>query len=147
MKLMKKGIFLSLIAGIAFFTACKKGIGDNNPLLEKYFETNILTRNFVVSLAKDSSADLTADYTGYIFVLLKEDLYHGPMTAEKDGITYNGTWSSNSDYSKLVIALPTAPPEFKFLTRSWRFTSKNLPTLKLAPWGSGDPIVLNMLRK
>ena len=144
---MTKAIFLVLISGFLFFTSCKKGIGDNNPLLEKYFETNILTRNFVVSLAKDSTADLTASYTGYIFVLLKDDLYHGPMTAQKDGVAYNGSWSSNSDYSKLIITLPASPPEVKFLTRSWRFTSKNLPTLKLAPWGSSDPVVLNMLRK
>lgn len=144
---MRKGISLTMISGILLFAACKKGIGDNNPLLEKYFETNILTRDFVVSLAKDSTADLTANYTGYIFVLLKDDLYHGPMTAQKDGVTYDGTWSSNSDYSKLIITLPASPPEFKFLTRSWRFTSKNLPTLKLAPWGSSDPAVLNMLRK
>jgi hypothetical protein len=147
MKFMTKAIFLMLISGILLFAACKKGIGDNNPLLEKYFETNILTRNFVVSLAKDSTSDMTANYNGYIFVLLKEDLYHGPMTAQKDGLIYDGTWSSNSDYSKLIITLPAAPPEFKFLTRSWRFTSKNLPTLKLAPWGSDDPVVLNMLRK
>ena len=128
-------------------TACKKGLNENNPLLEKYFETNILTRDFIVSLAKENSLDLTSNYNGYVFVLMKEDLYHGPMTAKRNNVVYNGTWSSNSDYSKLDITLPDLPAEFKFLSRSWRFTSKNLPTLKLAPWGSDDPIILNMLRK
>ncbi len=127
--------------------SCKKGDSGNNPFLEHYFETNILTRNFIVSLAQDGTSDITSDYNGYVFVLLKEDLYHGPMTATKNGVVYNGTWSSNSDYSKLIITLPNPPAEFKFLSRSWRFTSKNLPTLKLAPWGSNDPIQLNMLRQ
>ena len=143
---MTKCISFFLISLFLICSSCKKGDTGNNPLLEKYFETNILTRNFIVSLAKDNTTDLTANYNGYIFVLLKTDLYHGPMTATKNGVVYDGTWSSNSDYSKLVITLPDSPAEFNFLTRSWRFTSKNLPTLKLAPWGSSDPIVLYMKR-
>jgi hypothetical protein len=143
---MKNSIFL--ICALFFLCAsCKKGEGDTNALLEKYFETNILTRDFVVSYAKDFSTDVTSKYEGYIFVLTKEDLYHGPMTATKNGTTYTGSWSSNSDYSKLIITLPDTPEEFKFLTRQWRFTSKNLPTLKLAPWTTRDPVELHMLRK
>ncbi len=144
---MIKSISFFLISFLLFFTSCKKGATGNNPLLEQYFETNILTRNFIVSLAVDTSTDITANYNGYVFVLLKTDLYHGPMTATKSGTVYNGTWSSNSDYSQLNITLPNVPAEFNFLSRSWRFTSKNLPTLKLAPWGSSDPKVLNMLRQ
>ncbi len=144
---MIKSISFFLVSCLLLFASCKKGISGNNPLLEKYFETNILTKNFIVSLAKDNTTDLTANYNGYVFVLLKTDLYHGPMTATKNGTVYNGTWSSNSDYSKLIITLPNSPMEFNFLSRSWRFTSKNLPTLKLAPWGSNDPIELNMLRQ
>lgn len=66
---------------------------NNNPLLEKYFESNILNRNFKVSLAKDSTTDLTTNYNGYDFMLLKTDLYHGPLKA---------------------ITLPDSPSEFKF---------------------------------
>jgi len=69
------------------------------------------------------------------------------LQAIKNGVTYTGTWSSNDDYSKLVITLPNPPSEFSFLSREWRFTSKNLPTLELAPWGSTDPIVLHMRRQ
>ena len=143
---MKSSIYL-ICALFLFCASCKKGEGDTNALLEKYFETNILARDFVVSYAKDHDTDVTSKYEGYIFVLTKEDLYHGPLTATKNGTVYNGTWSSNSDYSKLIITLPDSPEEFKFLTRQWRFTSKNLPTLKLAPWTTRDPIELHMLRK
>ena len=140
--------FIFLLAAIFFFcSSCKKGDAGSNPLAEKYFESNILTKDFVVSFAKDSTTDLTSQYAGYTFVLLKEDLLHGPLTATKGTTTYTGSWSCNSDYSKLTITLPNTPSEFQFLSRAWRFTSKKLPTLKLAPWFTRDPIELHMLRK
>ena len=133
-----------LLAG----TSCKKpGDAGNNPLLEQYFESNVLNKNFTVSLATDNSTDLTANYNGYIFVLLKTDFYHGPLQATKSGTTYTGTWSSNNDYSKLIITLSSPPSEFGFLSREWKFTSKSFPTLKLAPWGSTAPLVLHMYRQ
>ncbi len=132
---------------LLFFTSCKKGGGLNNALLEKYFETNVLNRNFTVSLATDNNTDLTANYVGYIFVLLETDLYHGPLKASKGGTVYMGTWSSNDDYSKLDISLPVPPQEFTFLNRPWRFTSKSFPTLKLSPWGSTEALVLHMYRQ
>ena len=52
-------------------TSCKKLKEVNQSLLEKYFESNVINRNFIVTLAKDSTADFTADYSGYKFVLLK----------------------------------------------------------------------------
>lgn len=128
--------------------SCKKIVGGiSNSALQQYFETNILNSNFAVSLATDNGTDLTAQYTGETFILLKTDLVHGPMKATKNGIVYEGTWSVNEDYSQLIIMLPNPPVEFKFLTRSWRFTNKTLPTLKFAPWGSTEAIVLNMTRQ
>lgn len=143
---MKKIIFLLLFPLIVFIS-CKKSAGGGNPLLEQYFEKNILNQNFVVSLATDNNTDITNNYNGYVFVLLKTDFYHGPLKATKNNVNYDGTWSSNDDYSKLIITLPNPPAEFTFLSREWRFTSKNLPVLKLAPWGSSDPVVLNMRRE
>jgi len=129
-------------------TSCKKnGNSGTNALLEQYFETNVLNRNFIVSLAQDNGTDLTANYNGYVFVLLKTDFYHGPLQATKNGTIYTGTWSSNNDYSKLVITLATPPSEFGFLSRGWRFTSKSFPTLQLAPWGSSEALVLHMYRQ
>jgi hypothetical protein len=130
------------------FVSCKKVLSSaNTTLLEQYFETNILTRNFTVTLATDSSADITSDYSGEIFVLFETDLHHGPLKATKNGIVYTGTWSANDDYSQLTITLPNPPVEFAFLSRIWRFTSKNVPTMALAPWGSTAPIALQMTRQ
>lgn len=145
---MKKYLPYILCVSLILCFSCKKTIDNiSQSTLEKYFNKNVIGRDFIVTLAKDSTTDITQEYKGYIFVLEKTDFYHGPLKATKSGNQYEGTWSTNDDYSKLIITLPTTVPEFEFLTRSWRFTKKDVPTLELAPWGSDEPIVLHMTRK
>jgi hypothetical protein len=145
MKRLFTFIFLVLVA-IAF--SCKKTVHNiSNSLAEKYFEKYVIGNDFVVTLAKDSTADFTADYKNYKFILLETDLLHGPLKAVSGTQTYMGSWQTNDDYSKLDISLPDSIVAFKFLSRSWRFTKKANPTLELAPWGSTAPIVLHMTRK
>ena len=135
------------ILAVFFLSGCKKPDVKDNTVLEQYFETNILNRNFVVSYAKDNANDITSSYEGYIFVLLKTDMYHGPLKVINGNREFSGSWSSNEDYGKLTIKLPGTPPEFAFLTRDWRFTSKALPVLKLAPWGSVADTEVHMTRQ
>lgn len=142
---MIKYISLFLIGSFLFFTSCKKSV--NQSVLEKYFNDNVIGKNSTVTLAIDSTGDITSEYTGYTFVLLKTDYYHGPLKATKGNNTYMGTWSSNDDYSKLIIGLTDPIPEFQFLSRSWRFTKKGNPTMELAPWGTAQPYVLHMTRQ
>lgn len=137
------------------FAACKKttfvnpnGPQPSNPV-EVYFAENVLNRPFVVELATDNGVDRTSEFTGYQFLLTNTTSYYeGQMTGTKAGVTISGTWGSNSDYSRLNILLntPSAPAEFGFLNRSWRFTRKNFPVMELAPWGSTAPLVLHMRR-
>jgi hypothetical protein len=145
---MKKYVPFLLFASLLFCFSCKKSIDNiSRSTLEKYFDKNVIGKDFKVTLAIDSTADLTSDYSEYTFVLLKTDFYHGPLKATIGPNDYMGTWSTNDDYSKLIISLPDSIPEFKFLSRSWRFTKKDVPTLQLAPWGSDDPLVLHMTRQ
>ena len=118
---------------------------------EQYFETNVLNTDFIVNLATDTGVDITSHYADYKFRLLKNTYYDGPMTATRTSnpsVVYTGTWSSNEDYSKLVISITqsTVPVEFNFLNRPWKFTRKALPVMELAPWGTTDPKVLHMQR-
>ena len=136
---------------LLLLTSCKKLalLSGDQSTLEKYFADNVLNRNFIVDFASNSGTDITSQYTGYNFVLTKDtSFYNGNMTGTKDGVTYSGTWSSNSDYSKLVINLnnPSIPAEFVFLNRAWKFTKKGVPVLNLAPWGNTDPKILYMRR-
>ena len=143
-----KNLTVLALASMFILFSCKKNIQSlQQSTLEKYFSTYVIGSNFIVTLAKDSSADFTNTYDGYTFVLQKTDLYHGPLKATKGQNEYMGTWATNDDYSKLDISLPDSIPEFRFLSRSWRFTKKTNPTLELAPWGSSDPIVLHMTRQ
>ena len=139
--------FICLISLILCFS-CKKPFQNlSRSVLEQYFEKYVIGNDFVVSLAKDSSNDITPMYDGYKFVLLETDLFHGPLRATKGTNEYYGTWATNDDYSKLTISLPDSISGFSFLSRSWRFTKKENPTLQLAPWGSSAPIELHMTRQ
>jgi len=145
---MKKYLPFLLLASLLFCVSCKKAVKNiSQSQLEKYFDKYVIGNDFKVSLAKDSTTDLTSNYAEYTFVLLKTDFYHGPLKATSGTNDYMGTWSTNDDYSKLIISLPDSIPEFQFLSRSWRFTKKEVPTLQLAPWGSDDPVVLHMTRQ
>ena len=151
----RKRNFVALLTGCLLaallFCGCKKLalLTGGQSALEQYFADNVLNRDFVVDFASDSTADITSKYTGYNFILTKDtSFYNGPMTATRNGITYSGTWESNDDYSKLIISLtkPTIPEEFVFLNRMWKFTKKDAPVLKLAPWVNTSPKALYMRR-
>ncbi|HEY8658822.1 MAG TPA: hypothetical protein VIL78_07280 [Hanamia sp.] len=149
---LSKSILLFFIA-VFCFTSCSKELQNavngtgTSTILEQYFEANVLNQNFLINFATDNGTDITANYTGYTFKMLKTDYYHGPAQATKGVNTYTGTWSSNSDYSKLVITLPNIPTEFVFLNREWRFTKKAFPQMELAPWGTTEPLVLHMIKQ
>jgi len=141
-------MFILLVTLLPVLNGCSKAAIEavQTSYSQQQFEDNILNKNFRVHLAFDNGVDITAQYNGYTYVLLKNTYYDGPMTAVKAGVTYNGTWSSNDDYSKLVITFPGAPAEFIFLNREWKFTKKSLPIMELAPWGTTEPKVLHMER-
>ena len=148
-----KGRFI-IAFGLGFlvlFSSCKKlrAAAGSRSDIEELFEENILNKNFVVHFASDNGVDITSQFAGYNFILTKTtSFYEGPMTGTKGTTTYSGTWASNDDYSKLVINLntPTAPPEFTFINKTWKFTKKGIPIMELAPWFSSEPHILHMKR-
>jgi len=142
--------FIALLCAILLLAASCKKTKDKitQDILQEYFDNNILNRDFKVKLATDNGTDLTSQYDGETFRLLKNSNYDGPMTGIKNGVTYTGTWSCNEDFSKLTINItqPTTPSEFGFLNRAWKFTKKAVPVMELAPWGTTNPLVLHMER-
>lgn len=152
--LLYKGRFVVAIAFalvLLLLGSCKKlaAVAGSRSALEALFEENLLNRNFVVYLATDNGTNLTSQYTGYNFILTKTtSFYDGLITGTRAGITYAGTWTSNEDYSKLIINIvsPSTPAEFIFINRSWKFTKKAFPVMELAPWGNTEPKVLHMQR-
>jgi len=140
-------LFFAII--ILLLQGCGKNeVTPTQDLYQQYFEQNVLNSDFKVSLATDNGSDSTLKYEGWVFRLLKNTYFNGPMTAVKNGVTYSGTWECNDDYGKLTINInqPTVPASFTFINRQWRFTKKDLPTMQFAPWGSTAPVVLHMTR-
>ena len=82
-------IAILFATGILLSQGCKKILEKtvSTPVLQQYFEANILNRDFIVSLATDTSKDLTAQYNGYIFRLTKNTLLDGPITGVLNGTT------------------------------------------------------------
>lgn len=143
-------IALFFAAMILLLQSCKKDApAPTVDLLQQYFEENVLNRDFKVSLATDNGTNLTSQYNGWLFRLLKNTFTDGPMTAVNNGQTYTGSWSCTNDYGKLTINInqPSIPTGFPFLNRAWRFTKKDILFMELAPWGSTDPVVLHMQRQ
>jgi hypothetical protein len=141
-------IIVILVSILLLLMSCSKSsiTAQQENILQQYFEDNILNHDFRVSLATDNGTDLTPQYSGYTFRLLKNTAADGSLTATNGANNYTGNWSSNDDYSKLVVSLPVSPAEFNFLTREWKFTKKAIPVMELAPWGTTEPKVLNMER-
>ena len=146
----KRYIIVILLSALLLFAGCSKTGGIVSlpqDIFQQFFEQNILNHDYKVKLASDSGLDITNRYNGYLFRLTKNTSFDGPFTASNGLATYSGTWSTNSDYSKLTVTLPSSPPEFIFLTREWRFTKKDITIMELAPWGTTDPKILHMERQ
>ncbi len=141
-------IIVILLSIVLLLASCSKSAIEAKAIsaVQQYFEDNVIGRDFRIELATDNGTDITSQYTGFLFRLTKNTSYDGPFTATMGATVYSGTWSSNEDYSKLVISLPTAPPSFAFLIREWKFTKKSFPIMELAPWGTTEPDVLHMER-
>ncbi len=144
----KSRFFIALaFAALLLLSGCKKTVeAKQQNILEQYFEENILNKDFVVHLAIDNGADITAQFNGFVFKLTKNTLLNGPMTGINGATTITGIWASNEDYSKLIITLPTANASFTFINREWRFTKKAIPLMELAPWGTTEAKILHMYR-
>ncbi len=152
----KKRFLIAVLVSVLLLTlSCKKTAEkQTTDILQQYFEQNVLNRDFTVNYASTSSGSvLTNQYSSYVFRLEKNTTTNsntdGPMNAKVNGnVVYTGTWSCTEQYGKLGIQLnqPTTPPEFVFLNRSWKFTEKAFPIMKLAVWGASSPDTLNMER-
>ena len=142
-------IIVILFSAILLLSGCSKTGGISalqQDIFQQFFEQNILNHDYKVQLATDNGGDITSQYNGYIFRMMKNTSYDGTFTATNGLASYTGNWSCNSDYSKLSLSLPSTPPEFIFLTRDWRFTKKDITLMELAPWGTTEPKVLHMER-
>lgn len=126
---------------ILYLGSCKKKdplTGEQITLAAQYFEANILNRNFVVDSAYENGIDITARFARDTFILYKNTLEDGPMKGFNADSVYTGSWHTSEDYGKLNIQInqPALLNRYVFFNRDWRFIEKNIPVMKISPWGS-----------
>lgn len=110
-----------------------KDSADNVTSAQKAFDLLVLGKDFYMKNGVDSAGtDLTSSYADQIYVLKKETYTNGPLVVTAGGVAYNGTWKSNSDYSKMELYV-TGRPDFAFYSIPWRVTSKTFTGLKMVP--------------
>ncbi len=141
------GLILFLILLNIGGTSCKKDPPPQPPsntdtafndsavraYMEKIFEAMVLNQPVRIVLAVDSSGNnITPNYQDMVIYLRKDTYYNGPLEILAKGTKYMGTWSSNSDYSRLNLSI-LGIPEFAFFDKTWRFTYKSSTLLKIAP--------------
>lgn len=106
---------------------------DNVTAAQKAFDMLVLGKEFYMKKGIDSAGnDLTSQYADQIYILQKETYENGPLTVTVGGVTYNGTWKANSDYSKLEL-LVSGRPDFAFYSIPWRVKTKTLTGLSMVP--------------
>jgi len=115
-----------------------KDSADNVTSAQKAFDLLVLGKDFYMKKGMDSAGtDLTSSYADQIYVLKKETYENGPLVVTAGGVTYNGTWKANSDYSKLELSV-TGRPDFAFYSIAWRVTGKTFTGLKMVPQASNS---------
>ena len=115
-----------------------KDSADNVTSAQKAFDLLVLGKDFYMKKGMDSAGtDLTSSYADQIYVLKKETYENGPLVVTAGGMTYNGTWKANSDYSKLELSV-TGRPDFAFYSIAWRVTGKTFTGLKMVPQASNS---------
>ena len=115
-----------------------KDSADNVTSAQKAFDLLVLGKDFYMKKGLDSAGtDLTSSYADQIYVLKKETYENGPLVVTAGGMTYNGTWKANSDYSKLELSV-TGRPDFAFYSIAWRVTGKTFTGLKMVPQASNS---------
>lgn len=115
-----------------------KDSADNVTSAQKAFDLLVLGKDFYMKKGMDSAGtDLTSSYADQIYVLKKETYENGPLVVTAGGMTYNGTWKANSDYSKLELSV-TGRPDFAFYSIPWRVTGKTFTGLKMVPQASNS---------
>lgn len=139
-------VALGVAVLILFLCGCKKIVENTQmDIAQQYFKNNILNSDFIIDSAYNNGTDITSRFTGFTIKLLEgTDLTSGVITAKKADSTISGTWLATEQYGKLTVVFTAPPNGFEFLNRSWRFLEKNLPVMKLAPWGMPNPAVTRL---
>ena len=100
---MKRKIFSAILAASLLITACSRNSDDTPSSNSAQTAGQIASTagSWRVTLFVDSGNNETADFAGYSFVFNS----NGTITATKNGVNQNGTWTVDASSNKFIIDL------------------------------------------
>lgn len=119
-----KSLLLLITASLFTLAGCdEKDVPDN--------VTEVITGgSWRVGHFMDSSGDETSDFVGYSFKFNE----NGTMTALKNGVITNGTWSRDNSSNKIIINMGPDDPSNEplgELTDDWKVSAFNNTEISL----------------
>jgi hypothetical protein len=127
--IMKKAISFSLLVLVVSFVSCSTA-GTNADIVTQTSQV-VTSGSWRVSLFTDSGNNETTDFAGYAFSFSGG----GTLTAVKNGVSQNGTWSVSSSSNKFNIDLGAKTDSNKplgELTDDWKILSASSTEIRLA---------------
>ena len=118
-------LFTSLILILVFANSCERAGGTDATTSQV-----VTSGSWKVTLFTDSGNDETSDFTSYTFSFNSS----GTLSAVKNGITTNGTWSVNNSSNKFNIDLGSKVDSNKplgELTDDWKILSNTETIIRL----------------
>ena len=131
-----------LVAGIGL---CHHSCSDNNELIvdqvPSQVESQIESKNWIITEFNDSGKDETAHFTGYIFTFEKD----GKIIANNGSNRIEGTWQITDDNSsddsqddlELIIYFNLSN-DFEDLNEDWDFISSSATKMELIHVSGGN---------
>ena len=118
---MKLKLTIAVI-GLFIIAACTRSLDDSNTT------DIVVSGTWRVSLFTDSGNDETSDFTGYSFTFNN----NGSITATKNGVSQNGTWSISSGKFNIDLgAKIDSNKPLGELTDDWKIISTSATEIKL----------------
>jgi len=128
MKFQKLNIVSLIVLVLILFSSCKKDDSSN-------ITDIVVNGNWKISLFQEDGSVKTSDYSGYSFIFNSNNT----ISATKNSLSTNGTWSSGNDdsKSKLVINFGSVSP-LDELNEDWEILEKSSSIIKLKHISGGD---------
>lgn len=124
---MRTTFFSIVLASVSLLFGSCSNSGDNTPSGTAQV---VSSGSWRVTLFIDSGNDETSDFAGYSFTFNS----NGTVTAEKNGVSQNGTWNVSTSSNKFNIDLgpkTTANHPLGELTDDWKILSTSNTEVRL----------------
>ncbi len=133
-----KHVFFFLTAIIMVFSSCKKDTVSSDSSDVTAFKAHIAVNSWRASYFLQNGVDSTNSLTGYSFIFNT----NGTVTATKNSIRVDGTWSAGTDDSKIKFTLLfSAAGAFSESSEDWLVFQQSETSIRLQHVSKGSTIV------